>query len=328
MLFTSKFENSIIEVYGTYENPLIKKSDVFNLLQLDNESDDQLFFTEDDIYELYFKSRNIMVKTFILWLKDVIKQELKKQLQEKEKELDKYKDLKYDEVEKTGCVYIITTDKPGIYKCGRTKILKSRINSMQANCVDDIQVLFEYHTSNDVLLESTVHYVLDRYRSNSNREHFNCDIEHIKNVITFSGKILDTLKSSYQNISHSEILSKLDFTIPEITVTEKKLKECKKNKKANNQDDKTDGTILNFNELFGIYETYDDTHFIYVESLERKRRDKSNKHLKEIFPSPIDLMKYCKTHFKVRIKTGKNIILGYSERSQLSDIDEYDDEDF
>lgn len=315
VLFISNFENSTIKIYGTHEEPLIQRIDIVNLLKLTDESENQIFFTENELYDLYFQSQNNIIKKFIMWLKNVIKDDLKKQLNEKEKELYEYKELKYDEVEKSGCIYVITTDKPGIYKCGRTKVLKSRIHTMQTSCVDDIQVLFEYHTSNDIILESIVHYVLGRYRSNSNREHFNCNIEHLKNVITFSGKILDTLKSSYQHISHSEILSKLDFTVPEMNIAEKKVKEYKKTKK----EEKKEHTIINFNDLFGIYETYDDTNYVYTEYLEDKRRNKMNKHLKELFPSSIDLMKYCKTHFKVRIKAKKNIILGYSQKYDPND---------
>ena len=96
--------------------------------------------------------------------------------------------------------------KQGVTKCGRTKnSVQKRITGLQTGCVDQIKILFEYDTSNDILLESLVHYILDRY----NREHFRCDIEYMKLVIETVGKTMDTLKSSFETISKEELLEKL-----------------------------------------------------------------------------------------------------------------------
>ena len=173
------------------------------------------------------KSRKKIAEEFQDWVCEVIEEIRKKgkydleeklllkeqKLIQKEQELKYYKELTYEEVEKTGYNYILSTDKPGIYKEGLAKDPKKRIKGLQTGNVDDIQILFEYPTSNPALLESFVHFVLDRYRCNSNREHFRCDLEYMKTVIKLAGKMIDTLKSSFHTISKEELLEKLEMDI-------------------------------------------------------------------------------------------------------------------
>jgi hypothetical protein len=88
-----------------------------------------------------------------------------------ELELQKIQDLSYEPVEKNETVYIFSTDVDGVYKVGLTKNTASKRKSgLQTGNVNDIKVLFEYKTHNCKILESVVHYLLDRYRCNSNRE--------------------------------------------------------------------------------------------------------------------------------------------------------------
>jgi prophage antirepressor-like protein len=187
-----------------------------------------IFLSSQGVYRLLYNSKKEIAKKFRKWagniLDDIIfneSAELKRQLEEKDKllqqknqELIKYQTLTYEEVEKTGHVYILTTDKQCIYKCGRAKDVNKRIKCLQTGNVEDIEIVYDYPTSNDVLLESVVHFVLDRYRSNSNREHFRCDIEYMKLVIQTVGKMVDTLKSSFETISKEELLDKLGYTHP------------------------------------------------------------------------------------------------------------------
>ena len=98
----------------------------------------------------------------------------------------------------------------GGIKVGKTKdIVQKRVKGLQTGNVEDIQVLLDYRTSNPDVLERMVHYVLDRYRCNSNREFFDCNVDYIKMVINVAGKTLDTLKSTYQHISEDQLLEKL-----------------------------------------------------------------------------------------------------------------------
>jgi len=126
-------------------------------------------------------------------------------------EQQKHKDITYEEISKAGHVYIFSCDQSGTYKCGRTKNVNSRVKGLQTACVQTIQVLFDYPTNNDLLLETAVHHILDRYRCNSNREHFRCDLDYMKRIVTIVGKVLDTLKSSYQTISENELMQRLEM---------------------------------------------------------------------------------------------------------------------
>ncbi|KAJ3059964.1 hypothetical protein HK102_009735, partial [Quaeritorhiza haematococci] len=102
----------------------------------------------------------------------------------------------YEPIEKTGHVYVIETDG-GIKTANR----------------NDIKILLDFETSNPDLLERTVHYILDRYRSNSNREFFDCDTEHIKRIVILAGNTIDTLKSMYENISADEFITRVNENV-------------------------------------------------------------------------------------------------------------------
>ena len=131
----------------------------------------------------------------------------KKQLEDKDKELSKLK-IKYKESIKTGSIYLFSTDKPDIIKCGRTKCVDNRKNALQTGSVDKIELLDVYKTSNDILLESVIHDIFKNYRV-SGREHFNCNIEYMKSILQITGNIFDILRSCYEYISKKEIIEKI-----------------------------------------------------------------------------------------------------------------------
>ena len=131
------------------------------------------------------------------------------------------KNQKYEEHLKIGSIYVFSTDKKDIYKCGRTKNIQKRKSGLQTNCVEDLELLYEYKTSNDVLLESIIHDILKNYRSNSNREHFWCNLDYIKMIIHIAGPVLDTLKSSFQYISKDELLEKIYEKMKELSELKK-----------------------------------------------------------------------------------------------------------
>jgi prophage antirepressor-like protein len=190
---------------------------------------EQYFLTENGLYEVLFISRKSVAKQFKKWVKQVIKEirlrgkydlqeqlklkeqkelEYKKLLQQKDQELIKYKEKTYEEIEKNGHVYVIKTD--GGTKVGKTKdTVTKRIKGLQTGNVHDIEVFLDFPTSNPDLLEKCAHYILDRYRCNSNREFFDCDLNYIKCIVEICGNVLDTLKSTYQHISKEELLEKL-----------------------------------------------------------------------------------------------------------------------
>ena len=85
--------------------------------------------------------------------------------------------------------------------------MTKRKNNLQIAQVDDIKVLYEYKTSDDVLLESMVHKILNRYKLN--REHFTCNVEYMKSIINIAGNTLDILNSTFEYITKDEILEKI-----------------------------------------------------------------------------------------------------------------------
>lgn len=174
----------------------------------------------DKIHDYYIKLEMVY--------NELIKEQLEEKeqlLQQKEQELIKYKQKTYEEIHKNNHVYVIKTD--GGYKIGKTKDINNRIRGLQTGNVKDIEVVLDFKTSNSDLLEKIVHYILDRYRCNSNREFFDCDIDYIRNVITVLGYTVDTLKSTYQHISKDDLIIKLQENVnidrnnlPEYTVTQ------------------------------------------------------------------------------------------------------------
>ncbi len=247
-ILVKQFQDLNITVHGTYEEPLFKAKDVGELLDIRNVNDAIKHFdgteksgvvitdphgrhqitnmlTEQGLYKLLFSSRKPIAKVFQKWVCDVIKEirlkgkydlqeklkEKEQQLQQKEQELIQYKQKTYEEIDKTGHIYVIQTDAVGAYKVGKTKdAVTKRVKGLQTGNVNSIAVLLDFPTSNPDLLERVVHYILDRYRCNSNREFFDCNIEYIKSIVTICGHTIDTLKSTYQSITSEEIYSHLN----------------------------------------------------------------------------------------------------------------------
>ena len=255
-LLVKQFNGLNIQVYGSYEEPLFKAKDIGDLLEIKDIKSTIRDFDKDEVhsmhltdslgreqetnmlkeqglYKILMISRKPIAKQFQKWVFDVIKQirlkgkydlekkleERNKQIEETTRELHLYKQKTYEEIEKTGHVYIIRTD--GGYKVGKTKDINNRVKGLQTGNNREIEVVFDFKTSNSDLLEKNVHYILDRYRCNSNREFFDCNPEYIKRIITVVGSTIDTLKSCYKHISNDELTKRLEsgvkFTINDKT---------------------------------------------------------------------------------------------------------------
>ena len=260
-LLIKQFNGLNIQVYGTYDEPLFKAKDIGDLLDIkdvlstvkDFDNDEKgvgyyptpggiqqmVMLKEQGLYKILMISRKPIAKQFQKWVFNIIKEirlkgkydleeklkEHQQLLQVTQQELVRYKEKTYEEIEKTGHIYVIKTDAQGSYKVGKTKdAVNKRIRGLQTGNVDNIQVLLDFKTSNPDLLEKNVHYILDRYRCNSNREFFDCDINYIKTVVAICGNILDTLKSTYQHISKDELFEKL--TISGVNVDENTNRVC------------------------------------------------------------------------------------------------------
>jgi prophage antirepressor-like protein len=222
-LIIRQFNNINIEIYGTYEEPLFKSQDISGLFGIEK-NDDMLFLTDDDLDEILFTLQTPEAKEFRVWVRNIIKEirkkgkdELEAKIKEKDQLLEhtlkKYQELVYEEINKPETVYVFTTDIVGVYKIGKTMNINARKSSSNTLLVYDIQTVYEHNTNCARLVEEIVHYILDHYRSNSNRELFRCDINYIKKIINIVANTVDTLKSSYQTISHDQLFSILNEKI-------------------------------------------------------------------------------------------------------------------
>ena len=241
-LLNKQFEHLNISIYGTYENPLFKGKDIADLLDMkkirktiesmDDECkvlmaapsggglQDQWFLTEDGVYEVLFISKKPIAKKFKKWVRTLIKdirqnsnKELREQLQQQQKLLEYYKEKVYEPIALDETVYVMSTDKDNVYKIGETgSNAKKRKTQMQTNCVEDINILFEFKTCNSKVLENIVHNILEKYRY-SGREHFLCNLDYIKMIINIVGKVFNTCKSTSQSISQKEIFEKIEMNV-------------------------------------------------------------------------------------------------------------------
>jgi prophage antirepressor-like protein len=155
-LLTKQFNSLNIQVYGTYDEPLFKAKDIGDLLEIKNVKDtiknyndkqklgvvltdphgrpqETNMLTEQGLYKMLMKSRKPIAEKFQDWVCEIIKEirlkgkydleekikEHQELLQEKEQELLRYKEKTYEEIEKTGHIYVIKTD--GGTKVGKTK---------------------------------------------------------------------------------------------------------------------------------------------------------------------------------------------------------------
>jgi prophage antirepressor-like protein len=257
-LLITQFQHFNIEIIGTYDKPLFKAKDIGDLLgikkirtTLDNLDDDckvlrdahtmgglqeQWFLTEDGLYELLFISRKPIAKEFKKWVRNIIidiRRNSNKQLQltnqHLQKQLEYYKEKTFEQTLLDQTIYVMTTDKDNVFKIGKTnQNTKSRKSQLQTACVEDISVLYEFKTSNSKLLEELVHYSLHKYRSNSGREHFFCNLDFIKMTINVCGKFINTIGSIYQSISKEELIKQLEINIPTEIIIHKKIIKHKK----------------------------------------------------------------------------------------------------
>jgi hypothetical protein len=167
------------------------------------------------IYDYYIN----MEKIIIIFMETQLENN-KKELENKNNEIEnknneienmknilKNINITYSEQKKNGNIYVMTTDKPYIYKIGRTNNVDKRKKSLQTAQVEEVKILYEYKTCDDVLLEYIIHNILKQYKMN--KEHFECDINYIKLIIQKIGDIMHVFKCSKEKISENEITEKI-----------------------------------------------------------------------------------------------------------------------
>jgi peptide methionine sulfoxide reductase MsrA len=204
-ILRERYKSFSIDVYNNFNDPLFKLDQVQKVLQQPITKGPTRLLNNDEMIDLLFTSSSKEAPEFLKWSRSIIQKFNQNSSQH----------ITYDEIEKPGHVYVLETD--GGIKVGKTKDpVKKRVKNLQTGNVNDIKILFDYQTCNQDLLEKYVHYILQRYRCNSNREFFDCNVEYIINVIRIAGNVLDTLKSSFENISNDEIFEKMSSKLSEI----------------------------------------------------------------------------------------------------------------
>ena len=153
----------------------------------------------DKIHDYYIKMENINNK--------YIKNKLQKQ-QEEIKQLKDKINITYEEIERNEFIYIISIGGK-VYKIGFTKDTKTRIKQLQTAHNEEIILEAKYATYNGKIIESVIHDILDRYRTNANREFFRCSLDYLKNICQITVNYYNTLKSTYENITNEELNEKI-----------------------------------------------------------------------------------------------------------------------
>ncbi len=236
-----------ITLYRNDVELILNADDIFNIMN-SNYYNHYSIFDKDDLfiiniitetenqYEIFFTEKGIItilaycdkeLSMFLLKLiKDLNREHMeiememqyKKQMEEYKLQVEEYKNKiekkTFENIRMTGFVYVLKTDSIECYKIGKTsRTVNKRIKNLQTGNVNDILNMFEYETCNEDLLEKLVHFLLDKYRIN--REFFKCDLNYIINIIKISGKMIEILKSSSEELCINEILRKISIDIIE-----------------------------------------------------------------------------------------------------------------
>ncbi|KAJ3077785.1 hypothetical protein HK102_004971 [Quaeritorhiza haematococci] len=165
----------------------------------------EYFIAMERVVIKYMKMQNTFMTQQLLETRAQLEHQTRV-LQAKEEELQHFKSKKYEEREHIGYCYVIQTD--GGLKVGKTKDVGKRVKGLQTANANELRILLAFPTCEPDLVEKAVHLFLDRYRSNANREFFDCNPEYIKAVVELTGNFVNTMGSAYQAITRTEILKK------------------------------------------------------------------------------------------------------------------------
>jgi len=85
-----------------------------------------------------------------------------------------------------GVIYIFKTPnsiKNSLYKIGRTKDLKKRLQSHQSPLSHDIEVLFYYESNNIIKIEKCIKLLMKDYQYRKYKEVYKINIDIIKSLV-------------------------------------------------------------------------------------------------------------------------------------------------
>jgi hypothetical protein len=93
----------------------------------------------------------------------------------------------------SGVIYIFQTPNStenSLYKIGRTKDLKKRLQSHQSHLAHDIEILFYYESENITEIERCIKALMKKYQFRKYKEVYKINIDIIKSLIEQSDKII------------------------------------------------------------------------------------------------------------------------------------------
>ena len=93
----------------------------------------------------------------------------------------------------SGVIYIFQTPNStenSLYKIGRTKDLKKRLQSHQSPLAHDIEILFYYESENITEIERCIKALMKKYQFRKYKEVYKINIDIIKSLIEQCDKII------------------------------------------------------------------------------------------------------------------------------------------
>lgn len=193
---------------------------------------DTIFLTSQGVYRLLYNSKKEAAKKFRKWagniLDDIIfneSAELKKQLQEKEKELEyTKKELqkksictvnKWYNVEPCDTVYAFRNKDDPYIKIGKTENIKKREDGY--TCGNRTSEIFYFRKCHSCkLTEKVLHHILDKYRLDRNREWFNISEELAIYTIDMVCNFLDSFIGCSEELINLKVNEQLTNCIKQI----------------------------------------------------------------------------------------------------------------
>ena len=112
-------------------------------------------------------------------------------MQEKITKLEKQQKPKIN-LEK-GVIYIFQTPNStenSLYKIGRTKDFKKRLQSHQSPLLHDIDIFFYYESDNIIEIESCIKVLMKKYQYRKYKEVYKINIDIIKSLVENCDKII------------------------------------------------------------------------------------------------------------------------------------------
>lgn len=162
-----------------------------------------IYINESGLYSLLFKSRLEIGKKFKNWItsevipnirkygKYIMSEKYNKKLKKLNNEIENLKreneniknNLKMEKYPIGGIIYVMKTNKDGIYKIGISNCLNSRCKTYNTSIVDNVNIVYYKKIDCPIQFELCVKSLLYKYRYRNNREFYFCDLTKIKNAI-------------------------------------------------------------------------------------------------------------------------------------------------